>query len=196
MLKNKITSPDRVVTLICVVVVIALSVTACARAAQPVSAAQETVPAVDYETAYNDLLVAYNEVVAESEANDAGYQSQIDELTLELEQEQENATRAQEERDLAQAERDQVLQQMDALKEKYSVQHIVVFEVRRKVIFPASEECIRVTVPMTEEEYSRFQETSEVTQVLPCLSIPSDSFNVDWSVIVANTYISTKNIPE
>lgn len=195
-MKKYITSPDRVITLISVVVVIALFATACAGAAQPVSAAQETTPVMDYEAAYNELLADFDKTVEESKAIEIDYQNQIDELTSELKQEKENAAHAQEERDLAQAERDQALQNMNALREKYSVQYIVVFEMRRKVVFPASEECIRVTIPMTEEEYSRFQETSEVTQVLPCLSIPSDSFNVDWSVIVADTYISTLNIPE
>lgn len=195
-MKKNLISPDRVITLICVVIAIALSVTACAGAAQPVSAAQETVPAVDYETAYNDLLTAYNDTTARIEASEAGYQSRIDELTLALEQEKQNTAWAQEACDQAQAERDQTLEQMEALKQKYSVQYIVMFEARRKIIFPASEEIVRITVPVTEEEYSRFLEGSEVNQVLPCLSVPSDGFNVDWSVTVADTYISTRNIPE
>ena len=209
--------------LMCVVAVIAFVIAVCAGSTQPANAVQETVPTMDYEAAYNDLLLAYNEIAADCDAEyttvdyeaayhdlmltynelslnyqikEADYQRRIDELLLELEQEQLNTIQVEEERDLARTERDEAVQQMDVLREKYSVQYIVVFEIRRKVGFPASEECLSVTIPMTQEEYSQFQESSEITHVIPCLSVPSDSFNVDWRVFVTNTYISTVSEPQ
>lgn len=202
-MKKNISWVDRVIILMCAVAMIALSITACAGSATPVNATLEpsplnetrpTEPAVDYEAEYHNA-------VAEMEACQRDYQSQLDDLTLKLEQALEDASDLQEECDLVKTERDQALADceeaqilMDDLIERCSTQYVVIFEVRRKVLFPSSEESLRISVSMTEEEFSQYREGSEVSQALPCLSIPSDSFNVDWSVVVADTYIAAVNV--
>lgn len=182
-------SRNRKIIWIMLIMMIMCSTTGCAMV-QPVNAVQETTPAEDYKNAYhelledyNALLVEHNELLASSgETVDPGFQSQIDALNQELTGIRDELTRTQLERDTAMAE-------ADDLRRENGKKYVVELEVRRKVLFPASEECLRIKIPVSREEFSRFQKGSEVTQTLSQLSIPGDSINVDWTITVWDAYI-------
>lgn len=189
-MKKFIATPERAITLISVVVAAVLFITVLIGWAQPVSAAQQPTPTVDYETAYNDLLADYNAVVAQREQTEAEYQGQLEELGQKLDQTGKELDQARDECTQACDERDQAVQDLEALKEAYSVQYMVVFDVRKKNTVFGFEDCLTVTVPVSREDFTYFETVREVTQPLSYLRVPGDDLFSEWTVTVAETYVS------
>lgn len=182
------TLQEKIISLFVLLAMILFSATGCA-IAQPVSAAGETTPAMDYKSAYHELLVehnalltAYNEMLLNREPGSTDFQSQIDELNQALKQAQEELARAR-------AERDQAIAESEALREQCSIRYIVQFELIRRNILTCETESVFFTASMTAAEFARFQVGTEVENASPYLSRPTTSSPLaEWTIRVHNAY--------